>query len=254
MIKKFLYNFYFYKKKIGYLQTIKYFIKKFLRENKNFKIIFKNKEYYIRSCEHDLEVLISNLSKEFEFLKNINLSQDQFIIDAGSYIGTSSIRFSQLFKNNKIIAIEPFKENFNIMLKNIEKYENIIPINSALVSSKFDDEIFLYKSKTGAWGNNILKSTLDNRNLEIIDKVNKINLSKLIKKYKKKIGILKLDIEGSEKMIFENEKNILKDIDIIIVELHRKIHQDIDKVFFSFANDRYNFSFDSEKIVSIKKF
>ena len=67
MIKKFLYNFYFYKKKIGYLQTIKYFIKKFLRENKNFKIIFKNKEYYIRSCEHDLEVLISNLSKEFEF-------------------------------------------------------------------------------------------------------------------------------------------------------------------------------------------
>jgi len=65
---------------------------------------------------------------------------------------------------------------------------------------------------------------------------------------------LKLDVEGSEKMIFENDKDLLKDIDIIIVELHRKIHQDIDKIFFSFAKDRYNFSFDSEKIVSVKKF
>ena len=201
-----------------------------------------------------LEVLISNLGKEFEFLKNINLSENQLIIDAGAYIGTSSIRFSQLFKNNKIIAIEPFEENYHIMLKNIEKYENIIPINSALVSSNYTDEIFLYKSKTGAWGNNILKNTFDDRNLDVINKVNKIDLKSLLNQYKKKISILKLDVEGSEKMIFENDKDLLKDIDIIIVELHRKIHQDIDKIFFSFAKDRYNFSFDSEKIVSVKKF
>ena len=254
MIKQFLYNFYFYQKKIGLIQTITYFLKKFLRVNKNIKIIFKNKEYYIRTHEHDLEVLISNLGKEFEFLKDIKLSENQFIIDAGAYIGASSIRFSQLFKHHKVIAIEPFKENYDLMLKNIKKYENIIPINSALVPSNYTDEIFLYKSKTGAWGNNILQNTFDDRNLDVINKVNKIDLSSLLKQYKKKISILKLDIEGSEKMIFENDKDILKDIDIIIVELHRKIHQDIDKVFFSFANDRYNFSFDSEKIVSIKKF
>jgi len=254
MIKRFLYNLYFYRKKIGFIQTITFFLKKFLRVNKNIKIIFKNKEYYIRTYEHDLEVLISNLGKEFEFLKNINLSENQLIIDAGAYIGTSSIRFSQLFKNNKIIAIEPFEENYHIMLKNIEKYENIIPINSALVSSNYTDEIFLYKSKTGAWGNNILKNTFDDRNLDVINKVNKIDLKSLLNQYKKKISILKLDVEGSEKMIFENDKDLLKDIDIIIVELHRKIHQDIDKIFFSFAKDRYNFSFDSEKIVSVKKF
>ncbi len=254
MIKRFLYNLYFYQKKIGFIQTITFFLKKFLRVNKKIKIIFKNKEYYIRTYEHDLEVLISNLGKEFEFLKNINLSENQLIIDAGAYIGTSSIRFSQLFKNNKIIAIEPFEENYHIMLKNIEKYENIIPINSALVSSNYTDEIFLYKSKTGAWGNNILKNTFDDRNLDVINKVNKIDLKSLLNQYKKKISILKLDIEGSEKMIFENDKDLLKDIDIIIVELHRKIHQDIDKIFFSFAKDRYNFSFDSEKIVSVKKF
>ena len=210
MIKRFLYNLYFYRKKIGFIQTITFFLKKFLRVNKNIKIIFKNKEYYIRTYEHDLEVLISNLGKEFEFLKNINLSENQLIIDAGAYIGTSSIRFSQLFKNNKIIAIEPFEENYHIMLKNIEKYENIIPINSALVSSNYTDEIFLYKSKTGAWGNNILKNTFDDRNLDVINKVNKIDLKSLLNQYKKKISILKLDVEGSEKMIFENENALVK--------------------------------------------
>lgn len=253
MIKKFLYDFYFYKKKIGIAQTIKYFLKKFLSEKKNIKVFFKNNEYYIRTYEHDLEVLISNLAKEFEFLKNINLNEDQFIIDAGAYIGTSSIRFAQLFKKNKIIAIEPSKENFEIMMKNIEKYENIIPLNSALVSTNHNEEIFLYKSKTGAWGNNILRNTSDDRNLNIINKVEKVNLKDLIDRYKKKISILKLDIEGSEKMILENDINILNDIDIIIVELHKKIHKNINEIFFSYAKNRFNFSIDSEKIVSVKK-
>ena len=251
--KKFLYNFYYYGKYIGYVQTLYYFLKKILNYKKVIKINIKQDSYFIRPAEHDMEVLISNLAKEFEFLKNTNLSEDHVIVDAGAYIGSSSIRFSQLFKNIKIIAIEPFKENFDIMLKNIEKYDNIVPINSALVSSNFTEEIFLYKSKTGAWGNNILKNTLDNRNMEKIEKVNKIDLKILLNKYKKKISILKLDIEGSEKMIFENDKNILKDIEIIIVELHKKIHQNIDEIFFSFAQDRYNFSLGSDKIISIKK-
>lgn len=253
IFKKILYNSYFYTKRLGYLQTLKFFFKKFLRYKKIIKIEFKKNEYFIRTNEHDLDVLISNLDKEFEFLKNINISEDQLIIDAGAYIGTSSIRLSQLFKKNKIIAIEPFKENYDIMLKNIEKYENVIPLNSALVSSDYTDEVFLYKSKTGAWGNNILKDTFDDRNIDIIKKVNKVDLKSLINKYKKKISILKLDIEGSEKMIFENDVNVLNDIDIIIVELHKKIYQDIEKIFFSFAKDRYNISFDSEKLVSIKK-
>jgi len=252
-IKKFFYDFYFYKKKIGFAQTFQYFFKKFLVEKNLIKIFFKKNEYFIRAHEHDLDVLISNLDKEFEFLKNISLSEDKIIIDAGAYIGTSSIRFSQLFKKNQIIAIEPFKENYDILLKNAEKYKNIIPINSALVSSNHNEEIFLYKSRTGAWGNNILKDTHDKRNLDIIYKVKKIDLKSLIEKFNKQIGILKLDIEGSEKMIVENDKDILNDIDIIIVELHKKINKDIEEIFFSFAKNRYNFYFDKEKVVSVKK-
>ena len=64
---------------------------------------------------------------------------------------------------------------------------------------------------------------------------------------------MKLDIEGSEKMIFENDKDILNDIDIIIVELHRKINQDIEEIFFSFAKNRFNFSFGIDKIISVRK-
>ena len=33
-----------------------------------------------------MEVLISNLAKEFEFLKNTSLSEDHVIVDAGAYI------------------------------------------------------------------------------------------------------------------------------------------------------------------------
>ena len=71
--------------------------------------------------------------------------------------------------------------------------------------------------------------------MDIISKVEKVNLKDLIDRHKKKISILKLDIEGSEKMILENDINILNDIDIIIVELHKKIHKDINETFFFFC-------------------
>lgn len=251
--KKFLYNFYYYGKYIGYLQTLYYFYNRIFNFEKVIKINIKKDSYLIRPAEHDMEVLISNLNKEYEILTNLKLPEDQLIVDAGAYIGTSSIRFSQIFKQNKIIAIEPFEENYNIMTKNIGNYKNIIPINSALVSKNFEDEVYLYKSKTGAWGNNILKNTHDKRNLKVIKNISKINLEDLIRIYKKKIFILKLDIEGSEKMIIENDKDILNDIDIIILELHSKIHRDIDQIFFSFASNRYNFSLGSDKILSLKK-
>ncbi len=253
MIKKLLYDFHYYKKEIGLIQTTKFFLVKFFKKKKLMKISFKNNDYHIRPHENDLKVIILNLGSEYDFLKNISLSENQFIIDAGAYIGTSSIRFSQLFKNNKIIAIEPFKENYDLMLKNIENYKDIIPVNSALVPSNYNDDIFLYKSKTGAWGNNILKKTHDDRNLDVIEKVKKTDLKSILHQYKKKISILKLDIEGSEKMIFENDKDILNDIDIIIVELHRKINQDIEEIFFSFAKNRFNFSFGIDKIISVRK-
>jgi FkbM family methyltransferase len=253
IIKQLLYNSYNLLKKLGVLQTLYYFLEKILKKNKTIKIIFDKHNYYIRPNENDLRVLFTNLEKEFEFLKITSLSFNDLIVDAGAYIGASSIRFSQLFKKNQVVAIEPFVENFNLLKKNISNYKNIIPINCALVASNYIDEVFLYKSKTGAWGNNIINYTNDNRNLAIINKVESITLKDIVNRFHKKIGILKLDIEGSEKMIFENDKKILNDINIIIVELHKKIHRDIEKLFFSFAKKRYNFYFDKEKIVSIKK-
>ena len=70
IFKKILYNSYFYTKRLGYLQTLKFFFKKFLGYKEIIKIEFKKNEYFVRTNEHDLDVLISNLDKEFEFLKN----------------------------------------------------------------------------------------------------------------------------------------------------------------------------------------
>jgi FkbM family methyltransferase len=41
------------------------------------------------------------------------------IIDAGANIGLASVYFSQRFVNSTIVAIEPSKENFEILSKNI---------------------------------------------------------------------------------------------------------------------------------------
>ena len=53
MIKKLLYDFYYYKKEIGLIQTTKFFLVKFFKKKKLMKISFKNNDYHIRPHEND---------------------------------------------------------------------------------------------------------------------------------------------------------------------------------------------------------
>ncbi len=49
-----------------------------------------------------------------------------------------------------------------------------------------------------------------------------------------RIGILKLDIEGAEKELFEsNYKNWIEKVDVLIIELHDRIKQSCAVSFFS---------------------
>src|SRR5687768_1377938 len=59
----------------------------------------------------------------FKFKKEINT-----IIDAGANIGLSAIFFANRFPAAKIIAIEPERSNYDLLLENIKEYPNISPV------------------------------------------------------------------------------------------------------------------------------
>ena len=104
-------------------------------------------------------------------IENINYFKNKNIIDAGGYIGDYAIIFSD-YTDNKVYSFEPFKSNYDLMLKTIElnDIKNIVPINMALGNE--NKEIFIYYD-----GENSSGLSIDNKESEFNSKKEIVNMA-----------------------------------------------------------------------------
>jgi FkbM family methyltransferase len=137
------------------------------------------------------------------------------IIDAGANVGFASIFFANRYKNARIYAIEPETRNFEKLNENVSSYENIIPLNAALWYKSGMLEIA--NPSAAAWAFQVKESKDSNG-----DRVKALTISELMAMYKiDVIDILKVDIEGAEKQVFEfDSQNWLNKVRVIIGETH----------------------------------
>ncbi len=147
-----------------------------------------------------------------------------FIIDAGGYIGTAAIWFAQNYPEAKILTIEPSQANYEILLENIEPYSNIVPLNKAVVARS--RPVNLMDRGTGDWGFSIVEKPRDNPNPTSLHHIEGVTLDELI--YDSKVNgvdILKLDIEGGEKEVFDFPGYWARNTVLLVAELHNRIVQ-----------------------------
>ena len=244
-------------KLLGFKNSLYWKILNILKIRKLIKINYLNHVFYIRTLSTDIEVILENLEEEYSVATDFfHRKSRNIIIDAGGYIGSSAIIFSKMFPQSKIITLEPEKNNFKILCKNIKPYKNILAINSALIINKEKKNNYsLHSNDGGECGYSLFKNK--NKLQMSQKKINAISLNDIKKKYGKKgykIAILKLDIEGYEKKIFQNEKKFLKGVKIIFVELHDRIIKDCTKEFKNFSKNRFTKKLSGEKYLSAEVF
>lgn len=156
------------------------------------------------------EIFIDN---QYHFL---NMSEAKVIIDAGANIGLSSLFLAKRYPNASIICVEPEIENYSLLLKNTKEYPNIICINKALWSTQAPLKI--KNLSTDSWGFEIIETK------NKIGAIEAITISEILNQYNfQKIDILKIDIEGSEKEVFESGKLWIDLVECIIVEIHENM-------------------------------
>ena len=195
------------------------FIKKiFIYDKQNNKIFIQKIERYgdyitileiFFNSDYDL--------KKFSFWKSINKNNSKvpLIIDCGANIGCSSLFFHRNHPKSFIVAIEPEKENFKLLQENTKKIKKIKLVNSAVSSS----EHFFS-----------LKKSNDSRAHKINDKKNKkiknsktVTINNILKDHpenKFSFFLIKIDIEGFEKKLFERNTEWIDKFKVIIIELH----------------------------------
>jgi len=159
-------------------------------------------------CEKNPECLIHSVEDyEIEVQKELNLKKGIFM-DVGANIGRLSVQVAKNSKKVKVIAIEPERYNFSVILKNIEanKLKNIFPLNLGCSEKKGTSPFFVIGKGSG--GNSLIFQK-GKKQKRIKIKTNTLdNLSKELKL--KRMDLLKIDVEGAEIKVLKGAKKCLE--------------------------------------------
>lgn len=197
---------------------------------------------YIRPGSYDIDVLMQFMADkqyDMEYPENVGI-----ILDAGANIGLASVHFANKFPEAKIIAIEPDNDNFQQILRNIELYPNVIPLRGGVWRNNANLKI--YDPGFGEWSLMVEETVSDEGTIPAR------TIESICQEYSiKSIDILKMDIEGSEKEVFESENGKwLHLVRMLIVEVHDNMKPGTaNAVIHAVKNMNFNFYLKDENLV-----
>lgn len=204
---------------INFPSAVQLVICRLLRIRRRIKTTITGESIWLRTCTPDAVVAVSIL-KRGEF-SSLQVPQPvKTIVDGGGYIGASAIFFARTYPDAMIYAIEIEDDNFDLLKCNTAKYKNVKCIKAAVASKS--GERTIRDRKTGDWGYTITETT--NLNHDTGQKINGLTLDELMtQNHLTAIDLLKLDIEGAEKEVFESGGMWISNTKVIVVELHDRI-------------------------------
>lgn len=175
------------------------------------------------------------LIEEQEYNYFTFLNEPQLIIDAGANIGLSTVHFALKYPNAIIYAIEPEQNNYELLKLNTRGYSNIIPIHAALMAHEGMGKIIDVGQGDLAYQ---ISLNVDQNS----EHVECLTILGLYKKYNiEKVDLFKMDIEGAEKDIFEENEDWIYPIRMLIIELHDRIHAGCNKSVFKRIEDIFEY-------------
>jgi len=200
-----------------------------------------NPKLYVRSGgSSDIKVFDQIfLEKEYKPLVDLvhnhqSAGQVKYIIDAGTNVGYTSVYLKSLFPEAALICIEPSTANAkqidkNFKLNNINNYKII---EAGLWSKNCWLTLKVNDLNDADWGFYVVESDSDSG-------LKAVTLQSVIEQNSwPGIDILKIDIEGSEKELFNDAeaiKSILSKTRFVAMEIHDQVanREEIYKVFKS---------------------
>lgn len=224
----------------GYLRELENTCLKIIRRGgliiphkEKLEIHFQGNKYYLRVGSTDFLVFDQVIIEEeykpiIDLIKQKNKSSGKLnIIDAGANVGFTSLYFSQAFDNSLIVGIEPDSKNFQALYSNIalnNKNENIKVMHAGIWG--IDSELAINNSYSDGREWSLSLREVDRTETGYI-KIKAYGLSTLMASHSiKVVDILKIDIEGGEKNLFDEWSkypHIFKLIKFIAIEIHDEL-------------------------------
>jgi FkbM family methyltransferase len=149
------------------------------------------------------------------------------ILDLGGNNGMTARFFNYKYPSAIIYAVEPDKENFKALQAQSKGISNIIAINKAI----WNENGVVYLDESESWAVKIDMKQGKNA-------IESITINSLISEYGiTQIDLLKIDIEGAEKEVFQSDTSFLEITKNINIELHERIQPGCANIFFKSLNN-----------------
>lgn len=199
-------------------------------------VLFKPELFSVRIPELGRRVWLRTGNTDLEVLKQV-LAYKQYesplpfpvktIIDAGANIGLSTLAFHIRFPEARILAIEPDRANLEMLRRNVAGIHQITIIPGALWSHRtqlsfLEEANASFASRLSQEGKNTVEA---------------YGLADLLAQYGiEQVDLLKVDIEGAEKQVFEKgSETWLPKVSALMIELHDWIVPGASRSVFSAA-------------------
>jgi FkbM family methyltransferase len=141
------------------------------------------------------------------------------IFDLGANVGFATLYFSRCFPQARIVSVEADPRTYARLCQNVSALPNVTPLNLAVTHA--DGPVPFHSSPYSLWSGLTAQST---GTVEIT--VEGITLSTLMARtHVKRVGLLKLDIEGAEFALLRT--HALGAVDEIVGEIHFDLVTDV---------------------------
>lgn len=232
------------------MDAARWFVLTALGINTRIRVKAADGHIYVRTNTPDVRVAISCFTGEFdEVITAMPRLKNSLIVDAGGYIGTAALVFAKAYPEATIVTLEPSSDNFAVLKKNVAGFPNIRPFNRAL--APVPGTLTLKNRGTGAWGFTLVAKP-DDQPASDIEVVDCTTLHQIMAEVgAKRIGILKMDIEGGEHELLTRDVSWVPKTDVICIELHDRVVAGCTELYEKATAGRRNTKMSGEKYLSV---
>ena len=169
-------------------------------------------EYIMPDPRFFIDVFFDKLGTDLIYDKERIINK--CIMDVGAFIGDSLLIFSKL-TNKQIYCFEPMAKNFEILDKTItlNNINSAVPVKAGLGEKKCKLNFsFIYEGPG---------SRISMKNDEVTEEVDVLKLDDFVDENQIEVGLIKVDIEGSEQSFLKGaKKTIFEQKPVLIIAIY----------------------------------
>ena len=164
--------------------------------------------------ESDLRTFPQSALVMKKYREIIRCGRKPLVVDCGAHTGLSTIFLNTLFPQATIVALEPANDNFDLLRRNVADCQTVVTLRAGV----WDKSTYL----------RIINSPQDSHSYQTAEccqsdpgAIAAVSVPDLLEKFAESDPLLiKIDVEGSEQVLFRSNTGWVDKFPLLIIELH----------------------------------